>query len=130
MVKRPPLSNSEMEIARLLWRLGEASAREVLESLEPGRDLGFSTVQTYLSRLEAKGYVASRIVGRTKLFKSRARPQSVIKDAVNDFVDRLFDGDAMPLLRQLISDSNPSPEQLAALRHLIEELEEKGEHDD
>ncbi len=125
MTKRTPLSPAEMEIAKLVWRLGEASARDVCAALNPNRKIAFSTVQTYLTRLENKGYVSSRIEGRTKKFKSRARPKNVIRDAVHDFVDHLFDGDAMPLVRQLISDTQPSTEDIAEIRALLNELEQE-----
>ena len=123
MTKRPPLSAAELEIAKLVWEKGEVTAREVCDSVEPDRQIAFSTVQTYLTRLENKGYVSSRIEGRAKKFKSRAKPQSVIRDAVNDFLHRMFDGDAMPLVRQYISDGKPSAEDIQEIRDLLESLE-------
>jgi predicted transcriptional regulator len=124
MAKRPPLSAAELEIAKLVWNAGEVTAREVCGALEPGRELAFSTVQTYLSRLENKGYISSRLEGRTKKFKSRAKPQAVIRDAVHDFLNKVFDGDAMPLFRQLISEGKPSPTDIEELRDLLSKQEE------
>jgi BlaI family penicillinase repressor len=123
MAKRPRLSSAELEIAKLVWNAGEVTARDVCEALDPSREIAFSTVQTYLSRLEKKGYVSSRLDGRTKKFKSRAKAQSVIREAVHDFLNKMFDGDAMPLFRQLISEGNPSPEDIEELRELLAELE-------
>ena len=51
------LSKSEMETARVLWSLGSGTVREVHETLASERAIEFGTVQTYLRRLEAKGYV-------------------------------------------------------------------------
>lgn len=124
MSKRPPLSAAELEIAKLVWEKGEATARDIYEFLAPQRDIAFSTVQTYLTRLEAKGYVSSKLDGRTKRFKSRAKPQSVIREAVNDFLHRMFDGDAMPLVRQYINEGKPSAEDIQEIRQLLKELEE------
>jgi len=124
MPKRPPLSAAELEIAKLVWEKGEVTARDIFEFLAPERDIAFSTVQTYLSRLETKGYVSSKLEGRTKRFKSRVKPQSVIRDAVDDFLHRMFDGDAMPLVRQYINEGKPSAADIEEIRQLLKELEE------
>ena len=55
MVERPALSNGEMEVARVLWEVGPATVREVFEALSATKKIDFTTVQTYLRRLERKG---------------------------------------------------------------------------
>ena len=57
MPPRPALAKSELEIARIVWKLGSATVREVLAELPKDRNLDFKTVQTYLRRLESKGYL-------------------------------------------------------------------------
>ena len=52
MSKRPAAAKSELEVARIVWQLGQASVRQVLEALPADRGLDFKTVQTYLRRLE------------------------------------------------------------------------------
>ena len=47
MRDRPGLSKGEMEVVRVLWGLGEATVRQVLEAFPPRRTIDFSTVQTY-----------------------------------------------------------------------------------
>ena len=61
-------AKSELEVARIVWKLGGATVRQVLESLPKDRGLDFKTVQTYLRRLEAKGYVRTRRQGRSKVY--------------------------------------------------------------
>ena len=60
--RRPALAKSELEVLRLVWKLGEATVRQVLDALHEDRKLDFWTVQTYLRRLESKSYlVATRL---------------------------------------------------------------------
>lgn len=125
---RPPMSKAEMEIARAVWNLGEATAREVHEDLPEKRGIDFTTVQTYLTRLEEKGYLKSRRVGRAKAFKASVRPATVIRSAVDDFIEQLFGGDSAPLLRHLIQQRGVKGDDIDALRRLISELE--SEQDD
>ncbi len=123
VAKRPPMSNAEMEIARLLWELGSATAREVHSALPTARHIDFTTVQTYLSRLEAKGYLTSQRRGRTKVFRAKIAPARAVHDAVDDFVQRLFGGDSLPLLQHLIAERGISADELSELRQLVDAID-------
>jgi len=124
MVNRPVLSKAEMEIARLVWGIGEATVRQVLEALPSLRKLDYKTVQTYLRRLEGKGYVSARREGKRILYRASVRPAQVIRETVSDFVDRLFDGEALPLVEHLIHDRGLNADEVAKLRSMLDEAEE------
>lgn len=125
MTNRPPLSKGEMEVARALWEHGPATVRAIHDAFRPDRTMDFATVQTYLRRLETKGYASSRLEGRTRIYAARAKPRTVIRETVDDLVDRLFGGEAMPLVRHLIEERGMDRDQLAELRALIEQLDEE-----
>ncbi|CAL1151183.1 unnamed protein product [Cladocopium goreaui] len=126
MAKRPSLSKRETSIARTLWELGSATARQVVEALPASDRSDFSTIQTYLARLEAKGYVASRLEGRVKVFTAKVKPNQVIRETVDDFVNRLFGGQSFSLMKHLIDEGRVSGEELSELRKLLEEMEADG----
>ena len=125
MPKRPPLAKSELELARIVWRLGEATVRQVLEELPRERGLDFATVQTYLRRLEAKGYLRVSQRGRTNVYSSRVEPDRVVGEVVRDFLDRVFDGQPLPLVQQLISDRDLSDEEIDELQRTLDQLKER-----
>ena len=127
MTSRAELSKGEQQVAGVLWTLGEASVRQVCEAFPPERKMNFQTVQTYLRRLEAKGYLQARLEGRTRIYKPKVRPKTVIRQTVDDLVDRLFGGDALPLVRHLIEDRGITVEQIAELRTLLRELENRSD---
>lgn len=123
MGDRPALSKGEMEVARVLWELKKATVREVFEAIPTDRSLEFATVQTYLRRLESKGYVKADLDGRIRVYSPRVRPATVIRETVGDLVDRLFGGETLPLMKHLIEDGQVSAEELAELRDLIDRKE-------
>lgn len=125
MKRRPALSKSEMEIARLLWDIGPASVRDIFEKVTETRDIDFATVQTYLRRIDAKGYATSKLRGRARIYTATARPRTVIRETVDDLVERLFGGDTMPLVKHLIEDRDIAAEDIAELRLLVDRLERK-----
>jgi predicted transcriptional regulator len=124
MAKRATASKAELEIARLVWDSNGATVRQVLEALPADRRLDYKTVQTYLRRLEAKGYLASKRDGRTSVFRPRVRPAQVIRETVADLVDRLFDGEPLPLVEHLIADHKLTSDDIDKLRQLIDDAEE------
>jgi len=127
MTDRPALSKGEMEVARVLWDLKKATVREVHEAFPSNRNIDFTTVQTYLRRLESKGYVRASLDGRTRVYAPKVKPRTVIRETINDLLDRLFGGDALPLMRHLIEERGISEDEVAALRNLLDQHEEESD---
>jgi BlaI family transcriptional regulator, penicillinase repressor len=125
MSKRPAVAKSELEVAQLVWQLGQASVRQVLDVLPAQRGLDFKTVQTYLRRLEAKGYLRSRREGRAKVYVARVRPEQVVREVIDDFVHRLFGGETIPLFQHLINDRGLSDAEIGELRAMLDRLEDQ-----
>lgn len=123
MTDRPALSRAEMEVARIVWTLREATVRQVLDNLPETRDINYKTVQTFLRRLETKGYLSSRRDGRSLIYTADARPRQVIRDTVRDFLNRLFNGEPLPLVEHLIRDQGLEKADISQLRALLNELE-------
>ena len=124
MAKRASASKSELEIARVVWTLGEASVRDVLAAVPEDRKMDFSTVQTYLRRLHAKGYLRARRRGRVNIYSPAVRPTSVVREVVDDLLDRLFGGDALPLVQHLIHERKLSAAEIEQLQQLLDQLKE------
>ena len=124
MPRRPALAKSELEVARIVWRLGRASVRQVLAALPADRNVDFKTVQTYLRRLEAKGYLRARREGRAKIYLPRIRPGKVVREVVDDLLQRLFGGESIPLFQHLIEDRGLSRSEIERLRNILDEWEQ------
>ena len=125
--KKIPLSPSETEILRLVWELKTASVQEVADALPDTRSIGYATVQTLLRRLEKKGYVKHDVKGKAHLFYPVAKQEEVIGSAVSAFVDKLFGGDAVPLVHYLAKHGNISHDDIDSLKKLIDDSEKQEE---
>ena len=124
MTRRPALSKGEMEVARAVWQLGRATVRQAHEAIPKARKMDFATVQTYLRRLETKGYVASSLDGHARVYVPKVQPTTVIRETVEDLIERLFGGEALPLMQHLIEDRGIDAEELSQLRQLLDRIEE------
>lgn len=121
---RAPLSKAELEIARVLWELGEGSVGDIHEAVSRTRDIEYATLRTFVRRLEAKGYIKAQQVGRTKLYRPKVRPNTVIKETVDGVMQTLFDGEPIPLVRHLVDERKLSDRDIAELKKIVRELEE------
>jgi predicted transcriptional regulator len=118
-----PLTLQELEIMKVVWDLQTATVRDVYEALLRRRKIAYTTVMTMMNILETKKYLRKRAQDRAYVYQA-ARPRSqVIKAMVRDFVDRVFNGSAEPLLIQLVKDHRLSKKELEDLARTIEEAE-------
>jgi predicted transcriptional regulator len=122
MAKRPALAKSELEIARIVWRLGEGTVRQIVDALPADRNLDFWTVQTYLRRLAAKGYLRTRRQGRNNVYSPIVSPRKVVHEVVEDLMSRLFDGEALPLFQHLIHERGLSDREVDELQKTLDQM--------
>lgn len=125
MVKKPELSKGELTVARLLWEHGPAGVRQIHAAFPAGQEMDLTTVQTYLRRLEAKGYASSVLQGRARIYAAKTKAKTVIRSTVDELVTRLFGGETMPLVRHLIEDRKITAQELSDLKAMIARLEQE-----
>jgi BlaI family penicillinase repressor len=120
---KPGLGARELAVMKVVWRLEEASVREVYETLRKRRPVAYTTVMTMMSTLETKGFLKKRPDGRAFRYRP-ARPEGrVITSLVREFVDRVFDGASRPLLAHLVQEGRLTKEERDELKRLIDGAE-------
>lgn len=110
-----------MAIMQVLWRRGQATAREVTEELAREAPIAHSTVQTLLRKMEAKGAVGHDVHDRTFVFRPLYQQDEVATSAARDLLSRVFHGSVYGLVAHLLQHERISPEEMERLRKLIEE---------
>lgn len=122
------LSPAELEVLRVLWDEGPCTVRQVLDALTGrGRDWAYTTVLTFLSRMNQKGVVSSDKSGLAHVYRAALTRNRVRKERLRTLVDDLYDGAAGSLVLHLVKSQHLSREDIEALQQLIEELDEKAE---
>ena len=120
----PTLTPSELAIMKVVWRLEKATVRDVYEALRTRREIAYTTVMTMMKILEDKGYLKKTRVERAYQYRPSRPRHQVIGAMVRDFLDRVFDGAAAPLLLHLAKDKRLSRDDKELIRRLAEEMEE------
>jgi predicted transcriptional regulator len=115
---KPTLTDAELEIMQVVWDQGKANVRDVYEEINKRRKVAYTTVLTMMKLLEHKGFLFRDDSERTHVYRPRRQKERVVTAMVDDFVDRVFQGAARPLLMHLITENDLSPEEIEQLAEL------------
>jgi BlaI family penicillinase repressor len=123
---KPTLTGQELEIMKVIWRLGPATVRQVYEDLLKRRKIAYTTVMTMMNILESKGFLKKK-QGEKAFVYTSSKPQGQVLGAmVREFVDRVFNGAAEPLVVHLVEDEHLTADELDEIRRTIRDGGGKG----
>lgn len=106
---------------KLVWARDSASVRDIYEALLDRRKIAYTTVMTMMKILESKGYLTKRRQDRAFVYQPAHPKEKVIARMIREFVDRVFNGSAEPLLVHLVKTRHIRERDLKKIRRMIEE---------
>ncbi|MEW6733345.1 MAG: BlaI/MecI/CopY family transcriptional regulator [Acidobacteriota bacterium] len=126
--KGEQLTPLELEIMTVLWEEGVANVQTVQQKLV--RQLAYTTVQTMLNLLHAKGKVKRTLKDRAYYYRPAVSRRNTIRQQMADIIERLFGGSAESLVMSLLETRQLTPERLARINKLVDEAKEKRDGED
>ncbi len=115
------LTPLELDIMKVVWERGEVTVRGVYDALLEHRKIAYTTVMTMMNLLEGKGHLAKRRDEPAFVYRATRSKRVVLRSMVREFLDRVFDGSAQPLLVHLVEDRKLSEDELDQLLRKIRE---------
>ncbi len=113
------LTEVELELMTILWKLEEASVAEVIDELPSDRKLAYTSVSTIIRILEQKEILGSRKEGRGHIYFPQIKKSDYESKAVKHVVDKVFEGTPLLLVKQLLSSTKLSEKEIQELKDLI-----------
>jgi len=104
---------------KVIWKLDTATVRQVYETMLKRRRIAYTTVMTMMNILEQKGYLKKEQSDRAYVYQPAQPQQQVIRSMVREFLDRVFNGSAEPLLAHLVEDRRLTENDLEEIRKTI-----------
>jgi predicted transcriptional regulator len=98
------MTAGEFELMEILWRVGEASVKQVWEHVEPGRNLAYTTVMTVLDKMRRKGLVVHRKQGRAYYYQPAVDRKQALEAVVDSVIRTYFGGSRAAFLQFLTGD--------------------------
>jgi BlaI family penicillinase repressor len=123
--EKPVLTDQELEIMKIIWTRGTATVRDVYEELLTRRKIAYTTIMTMMGILEQKGHLKKSADERAYVYTPAHPQREVVGNMVHDFLTRVFNGSAKPLLVHLVEDKKLSTEELDEIRKLLKDKRRK-----
>ncbi|CAN5620154.1 BlaI/MecI/CopY family transcriptional regulator [soil metagenome] len=116
-------TRGELDILRVLWERGPSTVREAHEALARGREVGYTTVLKLMQIMVEKGLLKRAEQGRAHVYRPVGAEATAKRDLVGDLMDRAFGGSAHELVMHALTAKPASPEEIAAIRRMLDEME-------
>ena len=112
------LTQRELDIMSVLWDLGEATATEVRDRVDP--NLAYTSISSMIRTLEIKGYVSHRRgEGKTHVYFPVIDSETAGKSVLGRVLDKVYGGSPIKLLAHLMEQHRLSDKELARMRNLL-----------
>ncbi len=115
------LSDLELQIMNVVWRLRSATVHDVIERL-PRNDYAYTTISTVMRVLEQKGALSPVKNGKSHIYVPQFSREKYEMKALEKMIDELFQGEPTHLVRRLLQIVENQPAELAEIQNYIEKL--------
>jgi len=123
----PRPTDAELAILRVLWQLGPCTVRQVHDQLAATQTTGYTTVLKLMQIMTDKGLVTRDETDRAHVYNPRISEQKTQRQLIGDLLERAFDGNSSKLVMQALSSRRASPQDLAAIRQLLDQIDGGGQ---
>ena len=123
MEKDKLLTDVELELMTILWRLEQATVKEVISQLPSHRNLAYTSVSTILRILEQKGILKAEKKGRGHTYLPLLKKSEYEAKTLHHLVDNVFDGAPIMLAKKLLDDGRLKKDDIIELKNLLNNLD-------
>jgi BlaI family penicillinase repressor len=117
------VSQSEWQVMALVWERSPLAAGEIVDSLSQRNGWHSRTIRTLLDRLVKKGALKATLDGKRYLYEPLLSMNACIQSESRSFLERVFGGEAAPMLLYLVRESELSRDEIKELKRLLSEKE-------
>ncbi len=117
-----PLGETEMEVLNIVWKMGNATVKQVWDEILESRDLAYTTVMTTMKNLANKEYLKYTKDGNAYVYSAAISPDLVRYNLVNNLIDKVFSGSAGDLVQTLVKNETLSDAEREDILELIKKL--------
>jgi BlaI family transcriptional regulator, penicillinase repressor len=121
----PRPTEAELEILRVLWDRGPSTVREVHDALSDDKETGYTTTLKILQKMADKGLVGRDESEKSHVYSATVKAEKTQRQLVRNLLQKAFGGSPGRLVLQALSEKRATPEELAEIRRLIDELEKR-----
>lgn len=117
------LTDMELELMNVLWRISCGTVHDVLENLPEDRPLAYTSVSTVLRILEQKNILLSEKSGRSHIYIPRMTKKDYESYSVQNVIESVFDNAPTAFVKRFIETVELSQSDIANIQQMLRERE-------
>lgn len=110
---------------KIVWGRDQVTVRDVYEAILERRKVAYTTVLTMLRILEEKGYLTKSASEKAHVYVAAEPKERVVGGMVSEFLQRVFDGAAKPLLLHLVENREVSSTEMDEIAAILKKGKKK-----
>jgi BlaI family penicillinase repressor len=118
------LTRQELHIMKVVWELGNATVKEVCDTMTQTKQVAYTTILTLMGILEEKGALNHTRAGRAFVYSPVLSRQHATRNQVRDVVHRFFDGRPEALIEDILENETIAADRFEAVKNLVESRKE------
>ena len=116
------ISEAELEIMKVLWKIEKGSSAEIIEQLKDKSDWKPKTIQTLITRLVSKGFIDVDKTNRKLFIYKPAISESEYKDyASKSFLKKLYNGSISNMVLSFVKENKLTKDEIEELRDIFKD---------
>lgn len=116
----PSISNSELEIMKIIWKKNPISSDEIILSLSDKIDWSAQTIKTFINRLLKKKAIDYDKSGRNYMYYPLVSKKDFIKSENQSFLERIYNGAVNMLFLNFLEEEDLTEDEIEKLQNLLE----------
>ena len=117
------ISDSEWEVMRIVWTLGETNTKQILNELQAKKDWTDSTIKTLIRRLVQKGWLNTKQDGRRYIYTATVNQTEMMYNEAKTLLNRICDMHKGEVILKLLEDFPVSKGDLMKMKKEISQKE-------
>jgi len=109
------MSKAEWQVMRIIWTLGQATSKQVIEILEQKTDWKAPTIKTLMIRLQKKHFLKVAEAKRPYVYQPMIAEDDAIRDSVSDLFDNICCMRKGNAINELLESSEISQSEISQL---------------
>ena len=119
-------TESELEILQVLWKMGQATVRDVHEELAKTKASGYTTTLKLMQIMDEKGLVVRDTTSKTHVYRAAYTQEKAQSSALDKILSTVFEGSTSDLVIQALGHHKASKDEIDAIKKYLEQFGSEG----
>jgi BlaI family penicillinase repressor len=120
MEMRP--TESELEILQVLWKMGQATVRDVHEELAKTKASGYTTTLKLMQIMDEKGLVIRDTTSKTHVYRAAYSQEKAQSSALDKILSTVFEGSTSDLVIQALGHHKATKDEIDAIKKYLDQF--------